>query len=283
MSETDDIQAARNILAAELDAQVSTFQDALVRVWRQLDRSLRGLVEDAAAGSTSAIIRAARAGRLKAAIETAFNKAGWSDLIDYSTGVKLDAVVTNVETLRLAAQVVSFGAADTAKIEALKVLSATDLIGEGQAVATELWKATVQGVFSSRPAAQIVDDLAELLDRSVPAMRTLFDTSISVFARQVESLSVPQEPERPFVYTGPNDDKVRPFCLEHLGKVYTREAIDALDNGQLPNVFLTCGGYNCRHGWTAVSKFSSLAPLANTGQRVPAFSRGIEDGGSKAA
>lgn len=283
MSDPTQLQAARERLAAEIDRQVASFQEALARVWRQLDRSLVKLVDEAASGSTSAIIRAARAGRLKTGIESALDEAGWGDLIDRSTGIRLEAVVTDVGALRLVAQVANFSGADTAKIEALKVLSATDLLGEGQAVATAIWKATVEGVFSSRPAKQIIDDLGALLDRSQSDMRTLYDTSISVFARQVESLSVPADPERPFVYTGPNDEKVRPFCRAHLGKVYTKETIDAMNNGQLPNVFLTCGGYNCRHGWTAVSKFSSLTKMANTGERVPEFSRGIEDGGAKAA
>jgi len=165
----------------------------------------------------------------------------------------------------------------------LQALAGLDLLQEGDAIAHTLWKATVQGVFSSRPATAILDDLATELDEALPRVRTLYDTSISIFAREAESLGVPDDADRPFVYTGPSDEKVRPFCREHLGKVYTRAKIDALDNGQLPNVYLTGGGWNCRHGWTAVSKFSDLADLANRNERVPAFSRGLDEGGSRAA
>lgn len=283
MSDIDKIQSAREVVSSALDARVQAFQDELSAVWRRLDRQLVALVQDAASGSPTAIIRAARAGRLKQEIETAFEDAGWPQLVDASTGAQLDAVLKNVEDLRLLANIKSFTAADGLKIEALKALAASDVLGEGQQIATALWKATVQGVFSARPVADILADLGDLLDHTVPQIRTLYDTSISVFARQAELLGVPADPERPFVYTGPNDALVRPFCRQHLGKVYTKDAIDALDNGQLPNVFLTCGGYNCRHAFTAVSKFSDLAKMANTGARVPEFSRGLEDGGAKAA
>jgi hypothetical protein len=54
---------------------------------------------------------------------------------------------------------------------------------------------------------------------------------------------------------------------EHVGKVYTRAEIDAMDNGQIDNVFLTGGGYNCRHVWMEVSKFSELQDYVDTDQR----------------
>ena len=50
---------------------------------------------------------------------------------------------------------------------------------------------------------------------------------------------------------GPRDKLNRPFCrrLLDLGRTYTREQIDAMDNGQNLPVFTTFGGYKCRHVW----------------------------------
>jgi hypothetical protein len=89
-----------------------------------------------------------------------------------------------------------------------------------------------------------------------------------------------------FIYVGPVDERLRPFCRGHVGKVYTRAQIDALDNGQLPNTFLTGGGWNCRHVWHAVSKFSEARELAGTGKRLPEVEAAIAalpPGGRKAA
>jgi hypothetical protein len=52
--------------------------------------------------------------------------------------------------------------------------------------------------------------------------------------------------------------------------VLTRGAIDSLSNGQLPNVFITGGGYNCRHSFLAVSD-PALVALADTGQRADGY------------
>ena len=50
----------------------------------------------------------------------------------------------------------------------------------------------------------------------------------------------------------------RPFCERLLksDRTYTREEIDRMNNGQIPNVFVTCGGFSCRHQWV----LSALAP-----------------------
>ncbi len=283
MPDPADLQRAREAVAKAVDLRVRVFQDELAIVWRKLDRRLATLVSEAASGSPTAIIRAARAGRLKRAIEEAFVRAGWAALVDMSTSTALSPVITDVERLRLVAELDAFAPSDRPKLDALQALAATDVLNEGDHVAGLLWRATVHGIFGSRPVPQILDDLADVLDQTAPQIRTLYDTSISVVARQAELLNVPTEDDSPFVYTGPDDDKVRPFCRQHLGKVYTKATIDQMDNGQILNVFLTAGGYNCRHAFTAVSKFSTLAPLADTGERVPEFSRHVSIGGSKAA
>lgn len=57
-----------------------------------------------------------------------------------------------------------------------------------------------------------------------------------------------------FEYRGPDDSANRPFCDKHVGKIYTREEIEKLDNGQTSNVMLTGGGYRCRHHWRPVKR-----------------------------
>lgn len=58
-----------------------------------------------------------------------------------------------------------------------------------------------------------------------------------------------------FRYSGPADDVTRPFCISKIGKAYSRDEIDKLDNGQTGpgTALIACGGYNCRHRWAAVS------------------------------
>lgn len=61
-----------------------------------------------------------------------------------------------------------------------------------------------------------------------------------------------------FMYVGDVIKTTRPFCKSHAGKIYSREEIDELDKqtwqGKSGSVWVSRGGYNCRHHWVAVKK-----------------------------
>lgn len=51
------------------------------------------------------------------------------------------------------------------------------------------------------------------------------------------------------LYYGDARDNTRPFCLRCIGRVFTMEQIEAMDNGQLSPVKIYAGGWNCIHSW----------------------------------
>lgn len=55
-----------------------------------------------------------------------------------------------------------------------------------------------------------------------------------------------------FRYEGPRGELSRDFCKSRVGKVYTIEEIELMDNQQRLPVLYFCGGYNCRHRWVVV-------------------------------
>lgn len=252
------------------DALGARFARILAEVLTDTERRLRPIVEEAADGSRTAIVRAAQANRTRLQIRDALKAAGYDELADTATGPILDRMTDRVIAARQLAKL----SADLTprldrRLEAIKAIYQLDLLDEGDVVARALWKATVRGIFGSRPVDAILHDLGRVIDKSKPQIQTLYDTSVSIFGRQVEALQAGDDPGTTFAYMGPVDDVMRPFCREHVGKVYTREQIDALDNGQLNDVFLTGGGYNCRHVWQEVSAFSEMQDLAGTGKRIP--------------
>lgn len=109
-------------------------------------------------------------------------------------------------------------------------------------------------------------DLAEAIARESGKMMahatTIADTAQSTFYRTIAErgfarIEQRQPKAQPLAYSyyGPDDKLNRPFCKRILdaqakGRAYTRPEIEAMDNGQLPNPFLTGGGYRCRHQWT---------------------------------
>jgi hypothetical protein len=120
--------------------------------------------------------------------------------------------------------------------------------------------AMTRGMFSmgGLKFSELVAELSKRFDLSIGQARTLGDTSMSLFyatatdrAYQTIEKDLPGEQELTYEYSGPDDKLTREFC-EHLlavGKSYTRSQIGRMSNGQLPNVFITRGGWNCRHQW----------------------------------
>lgn len=274
MSESLALMAEADKLAKVADEMTRQFAVELSRVLRDLERELRLLASEAHKGSVSALARAVRAGRLRKQIVTALNAAGYGRLADNATAFRFDRVVAQVERLRGAAQLARFTADDMTRILALKSLAQMDILQQGEFIAAAVWRTFTRGLFSQRSLNGILDDLATTLDVEQSEARTLYDTTVNVFGRQVEA--VKSTPSDVYAFMGPADVKLRPFCRTHVGKVFTLAEIDALDNKQLPNVFLTGGGYNCRHTFVAVSKLSSLRALVGTNQRVPEIEAALQ-------
>lgn len=284
MSLNDLLRGAKET-AATADQLGAQFARELSAVLCSLERKLTPLVQDISEGKSrsgrgtrTAIIKGAQANRARKAIEAALTASGYGDLASVAYGARLDRLVDRVlATRRIAQAAARLSGAFDARLAALLALHETDLLDEGDEIARALWQATVRGIFGSRPVNRILADLADVIDASEAQIGTLYDTSVSIFGRQVEALQAGDDPDTAFLYVGPNDKKTRPFCREHVGLVYTRDRIDELDNWQIDNVFLTGGGYNCRHQFIEVSQFSSLQEYVNTGERVPEFESQVDE------
>jgi hypothetical protein len=272
-------------LAKVADEVSAAYATELARVLRDLERELRALALDAVQrNSKTALSRAVRAARLRKQIQVALKAAGYERFAHQVTSINLDRLLAQVERLRGAARLAAFTTSDLTRILALKELAKLDVLGQGEAIAHAVWRTFAAGLFSQRPLRDLLDDLSTAIDVELYEARTLYDTTVNVFARQVEALKSKGDPDEVYAYLGPADRKLRPFCHARVGKVFTRREIDAMDNEQLPNVFLTGGGYNCRHSWIALSKLSDLRELVGTDQRMPDVEQQLaEVGGRKAA
>lgn len=268
-STTPAVLSATERQAAVAEDLGRSYAKELAAVKADLERELRRLLLRAEEGSRTATAVAARALKLRKELREMLELAGYDDLADTATVRGLERMARAVERTRLAAQVSAFTSRDATRIAALKELARLDLLAQGDDVAIAVWRSVVQGLYSQRPVSAILDDLDAVLDGSMARAANLYDTTVSIFGRQVELLKATGEATERFAFMGPVDAKTRPFCLKHVGKVYTRAEIEQLDNGQIPNVMLSGGGFQCRHHWVAVSKFSELNDLHGTGERAP--------------
>lgn len=107
---------------------------------------------------------------------------------------------------------------------------------------------------------QLSEILVRRMKVTVSEAAGLADTSIASFYRtitdngfQIIESDLPEFDIR-YLYEGPLDVLTRPFCKGLLqaqtsGRNFTRNQINGLDNGQIPNVFVSGGGHRCRHQW----------------------------------
>jgi len=244
------------------------FARDLSRVLREAERRMIPVLVDAL--NSPSVTRTFDAEVLIAAREQlrlALTEAGYDALVADATGTRLDALIAKVQaTARVEA---AFLPDVRQGVMALQRVMHLDLLSQGDEVARQVWRAVMRSVIGQVPTTDAVQDLGAALDISQAQTRTLFDTNVSVFQRQVSALQAPDSTEATYLYTGPVDGLMRPFCRDLVGQVLTRQAIQLLDNGQLGNVYLTGGGYNCRHLWTWTAGIAELETMADTGQRVP--------------
>jgi len=110
------------------------------------------------------------------------------------------------------------------------------------------------------PFAELAESLAQYMHRALPEAVGLAETATATYYRimadrgyQLIERDLPSTEIR-YGYFGPLDKLNRPFCREHRqdtidGKSWTRAEIDQMSNGQIPNVFISAGGWRCRHTW----------------------------------
>lgn len=153
---------------------------------------------------------------------------------------------------------VSFSAADKAVLSSQQISAVEGLhsVVEGIAAAAKREALLSVGALKFTDLAQ---DLAKRFNLAVGEASSLAETSMVMFYRTISDRGYAQiEAGLPdgsvrYRFQGPDDKITRPFCHRILAKTkadpMTRAEIENLNNGQLPNPFITGGGFNCRHQW----------------------------------
>jgi hypothetical protein len=127
------------------------------------------------------------------------------------------------------------------------------LISEMNKVASAI-SAKVNYFLSTASKASVIKEIIDMVRGFKRIEQTASDLLV-IFFRTICSLNYSLLEKAGyallFQYVGVRDHKNRNFCADLLdiSDLYTRAQIDAMDNGQTPSVFETCGGYGCRHWW----------------------------------
>lgn len=268
LSAAEKMATLTDTLSAEFAADLAVVLRAIERRMVPLLRALESPAPLPNRRTTTAVV--ARLIALREQVRQVLAEAGYDGLIETATSSAFARMLETVRESRVGRAASRFFTSPVVdRLNALRELVATDILRQGDVVARALYRSVRDSVLGGAPTDQVLERLAAQLDLEVREVRTLYDTATSTFGRVMEQQASDGTADELFLYAGPVDAKMRDFCRAHIGQVFTREAIVTLDNGQGLDVFLTGGGWNCRHVWMRLSDASDLAPLANTGERAP--------------
>ena len=258
--------------AALQDAAVSAFGADLRKVYRRLGVLLRvalGRWETDVDGRTvTSAANLVRVFALRRQARDLVRLAGFDAAAEIAVGESLDTLAA--AAVRATGQTTGLGPNLREALDAWRDLRLADLLAIADDAARTIQRVVLDGTLGLRPVDRLIADVAKALELSHRQSRSTYDTAISIFSRQMEIAQSTGAPDELFVYVGPVDDVMRPFCRTWIGKVRTREAIADLDNGQLPDALVSGGGYNCRHRFARVSLLDDeLIEIAGTNQRAP--------------
>lgn len=118
---------------------------------------------------------------------------------------------------------------------------------------TTLRSAIVQGIIGQSPVNfdEVIDTFGS---RIASQLETELRTNLSGFNQAVVHRKAERVGFDTFEYLGPEDQITRPFCQQLIdaGRIFTKEEIATMDNGQGLDPYIYGGGYNCRHQWRPV-------------------------------
>ena len=228
------------------EAEVQAFIEVLRRF---LQRNLVPIIE----GLRGDSVTAREAAKALGGLETALKEAGLSDRFDSLKEMfssEFEAVAEEFkDTTGKAALLSGFAKKNVESlIDTRLALAATfiaDYVGDVRNAVLD----TIVGGKKVNPR-----DIVENAEgRKLANLETEINTTLMAYQRVLHFEKAKKAGVDKFLYIGPDDEITREFCKDHVGGIYTREEIDAMDNGQGLPVSIYGGGYNCRHHWRPVS------------------------------
>jgi hypothetical protein len=245
----------------ELDAEFLANLQAVLRALRQKVNALVRQMARERGRIVSTQVNLGIAQQAEAQLRQTMLQAGLADTVAqaYSHLPKLLAF-TDISTKALLATEFNVNT-----LEAFRVLKVTELGDFSEALVGDIRGIVMRGVFGAQSEQSLIAEMEQVIEDSAAHASTIYDTALSEFVQTSKILGADNTPDEAWLYAGPIDNRIRPFCLARVGRVFSRAEIDQWDNGQLPNPMITRGGYNCRHQLHRIPKISDLHDLVDTG------------------
>ena len=276
MASLGRLQALADRRQAIVDGLSKGVSEDVLRIIGNLETMLAEFLQDA---SSLSIEELASLNTSETLIEI-LDEAGLGDLVNDFKEAFAEVADNVAELLSAGGLNVSHLTLDETALEALINFKVEKAIASvRREIVDTVQTVWVESTFTGRTLKEATAQaIKTITDRTPAQAETEIGTAVSSADRVITTRVDEQREDIVYVWIGPQLDKVlRKSCSWLVGKSVTRVQLDRLDNGQLPNVIATMGGYNCRH---------SLAPMKRTAAEragIPAATESDVDGFNKAA
>ena len=239
-----------------VSSNTDLFQSNLEKMYRQIEKSLTDMLAAYAESGNINKINFEFALMNKRNIEQVLTYSGFYQYVSDYVSSEQDLIDNAVKQFRIFDYKSRIGGTSRTAINAMQKMNYDTIASIGQQATDKLYNAIYQGLITDTGLNEAIPMIRAIAEKEIGEklsyIKTVADTEMMKFNRTVINSIAEQTGWNERLYIGPVDGIIRKFCLKHVGKVYSIEKIKKMDNGQLPNVLVTGGGYNCRHTWTAV-------------------------------
>ena len=235
-----DLLRQRDVIADDISTELAA----------DLKRILKGLLDSIREAGTDQLTLEEIQG-----VRQLLRLGGYDDLLDkleVETAHMLDVTQERYRKIGLPEAFVS---PNPTMIEVLIDAQRADYEFYGDEIAHTIQQSLRRSILGGQTIDQSVEVIEAALDNAGlnPANAyTIANSSLLDFAQRSQNVAATEAGAEWYAFLGPDDNVTRPFCQALLDKRFTIEQIDQLDNGQIPDVFNSRGGWSCRHSWLPV-------------------------------
>ena len=244
MSLRDELQALlreRDVVADDIS---ESFAKDLERIFRELFDELR----------TSGVGQQMDIEEIQN-IRALLRAAGYDDLVDRLSVESAHMLDVMQERLRATGLPAEFVTPNPDQVAALIDIDHADMEFYGLEISHKIEQSLRRSVL----AGQTIEEATDSIETALTAASlnpsnayTLANTSLLDLNQRAQNMAAETGGAEWWVYLGPDDDATRPFCQALIDTRFSRDMIGALDNQQIPDAFVSRGGWNCRHQFLAI-------------------------------
>jgi len=255
VSEWNELQKVKRNQNKIIDSDVELFTNRVKKVLDDVNTSITVMIQDYMQTNKLKAVNFEMLLERKAQLDRILIDTGYFNAVDDLILKETDILDTVQRQYKVFDYDVKFLDPSQIALKELQKNSVVTFQDIGRKATNQIYQGLYTTLLSDVPFDEAVSGLRQVIEKTdlQKYAGTYANTAYMEFIRTAHATTAEQTGWKRFQFVGPIDGKVsHEYCFLYIGKILTKAEIDKTDNNQLPNPFITGGGYNCRHLWQNV-------------------------------